>query len=98
MAATRPGVLPTALSSPTRRLSTAIRLPTSTATLATASRPSSQLPISRTLCSFLTRLAALKLMFSHEFRNGADAEVCELSYALAKASASDGSASFRFSV
>ena len=47
-AATRPGVPPTALSSPTRRVWSAIRPPTRTATLATASRPSSRLPISRT--------------------------------------------------
>ena len=46
-AATRLGVPPTALSSPTRRVWSAIRPPTSTATLATASRPSSQAPISR---------------------------------------------------
>ena len=42
-AATRPGVAPTALSSPTRRVWSAIRPPTRTATPATASRVSSVL-------------------------------------------------------
>ncbi len=46
--ATRRGVPPTALSSPTRRVWSAMRPPTSTATLAAASNPSSQLPIRRT--------------------------------------------------
>ena len=44
-AATRPGVPPTAFSSPTRRIWSAIRPPTRTATLATASRESSQAPV-----------------------------------------------------
>ena len=47
--ATRRGVPPTALSSPTRRVWSAIRPPTRTATPATASNPSSQLPVRRTL-------------------------------------------------
>ena len=50
-AATRPGVPPTALSSPTRRIWSAIRPPTSTTMLASASRPSSQLPVSSARCS-----------------------------------------------
>ena len=57
-AAIRPGVPPTALSSPTRRIWSAIRPPTSTATLASASRTSSQPPVSRALRWFLTSLAA----------------------------------------
>ena len=43
-AATRPGVPPAALSRPTRWVCSAIRPPVSTATVATASSPSSQLP------------------------------------------------------
>ncbi len=65
-AATRLGVPPTALSSPTRRIWSAIRLPTSTATLATASRPSSQLPVSRARRWFSTRLALASLMSCQE--------------------------------
>ncbi len=49
-AATTLGVLPTALSSPTRRVCSAIRPPASTATLATASTPVSQAPTARTAC------------------------------------------------
>ncbi len=54
--AIRRGVAPTALSSPTRRIWSAMRPPTSTAMLASASMLSSQLPVSSALCSFLIRL------------------------------------------
>ena len=48
------GVPPTALSSPTRRVRSAIRPPASTATVARASSPASQAPGDRTCCSSLT--------------------------------------------
>jgi hypothetical protein len=69
-AATRRGVPPTALSSPTRRISSAMRPPTRTATLATASRPSSQPPVIRAFCWFLTRLALASSMSCHASRTG----------------------------
>src|SRR5665213_347045 len=47
--ATIRGVPPTALSKPTRRVCSAIRPPTRTATLAIAKRASSQLPVERTV-------------------------------------------------
>ena len=52
--ATVPGVPPTALSSPTRRVRSAIRPPASTATLAIASSPASQAAGVSTVCSACT--------------------------------------------
>ena len=54
VAAIRPGVPPAALSSPTRRVFSASRPPTRTATLASASRHSSAAPGTRTDCSSVT--------------------------------------------
>ena len=69
--ATRPGVAPTALSRPTRRIWSATRPATSTATLATASRHSSQLATIMTSCSFLTTFPSCWLMSCHPVRKGA---------------------------
>ncbi len=77
--ATSPGPAPTALSSPTRRTWPAIRPPASTATLATASKLSSQEPMSKTTCSFDTTRASADAMSGHGTRNGADQAVCVLS-------------------
>ena len=69
-AATRLGVPPTALSSPTRRIWSAIRPPTRTATLARASRTSSQPPVSRARRWFLTRVAVWSWISCQDCRNG----------------------------
>ena len=63
--ATSPGVAPTALSSPTRRVRSAIRPPASTATLATASRQASQAPGDRTDCSSATSRPSAVAMPGH---------------------------------
>ena len=69
--ATRLRVAPTALRSPTRRIWSAIRLPTRTARLATASRPSSQPPVSSARRWFSTRLALCSLISCQEVPTGA---------------------------
>jgi hypothetical protein len=73
--ATSAGVPPTAFTRPTRRVCPAIRPPTSTVTLASASRASSQLPVSRTSCSLLIVVASWSRMVCHDARNGAVGEV-----------------------
>ena len=85
---------PTALSSPTRRIWSATRPATSTATLATASRHSSQLATIMTSSSFLTTFPSCWLMSGHPVRNGALG--LGVVFALANASARPGCASFRF--
>ena len=93
-AATRLGVPPTALRSPTRLVWSAIRPPTSTETLATASRPSSQAPISSRIWASLASSVASSRMSSQDCRRGA-ARLAAW-FASTNAWASSGSASFRF--
>ena len=69
-AATRPGVPPTALSSPTRRIWSAIRPPTRTATLATARTASSHAPVSNARRWFSTRFPLAARMSCQASRLG----------------------------
>ena len=92
--ATRRGVPPTALSRPTRRVWSAIRPPTSTAMLATASRPSSRLPIWRTRRWSATTLSCPSRMCCQDSRTGVVQSFGKCS--LTKAGASVGSANFKF--
>ena len=85
-AATSSGVPPTALSSPTRRAWSAILPPTSTATLAMARIPSSELKIIMTFCSLRMTLLSSQLMDCQVFQVMSEEP----------ASAWPGSASFRF--
>jgi hypothetical protein len=79
-----------------------MRPPTRTATLATASRVSSRLPMSRTCCSFRSRSAAIwSRICCHDCRLGASVLTAtgdrpEGRYVLTNADASAGSSSFRF--
>ena len=66
VAAIRPGVPPAALSSPTRRVFSASRPPTRTATLASASRQRSAAPGTRTACSSLTSSPSAAAMSGQE--------------------------------
>jgi hypothetical protein len=73
VAATRFGVPPTAFKSPTRRVPSARRPPTRTATLASASRPSSVVPVKSTAWSLRRKLLSWSAVTVHEVRNGDDA-------------------------
>jgi len=87
------GEPPTALSSPTRRVRSAIRPPASTVTHPIASSAVSHAPGARTCCSACTGTPAPVWMACHGIRTGeSDPEP----YLLAKAGAAAGSLSFRF--
>jgi len=66
-----PGVPPTALSSPIRRVRSAIRPPASTATLAMASRAARNAPGERTCCSSRTSRPSAVAIPCHEAIDGA---------------------------
>ena len=72
--ATNRGVPPTAFGRPTRRVCSAMRPPTSTVTLATARRASSQLPVRRTFCTLAITCASPSRMLCQENRVGAVGE------------------------
>ena len=93
--ATSQGVPPIAFNRPTRRVCSAIRPPTRTATLASASSASNQLPVIRTVRIFASVSASPARMLCHGIRVGAVGEVLELKR-LANAGAASGSLSFRF--
>ena len=93
-AVTRPGVPPTALSRPTRRVASAIRPPASTATLATASSPASQAPGFSTCSSACTRKPSTVPMPCHGVSAGAARPVPL--YRRANAAALAGCRSVRF--
>ena len=103
-AAIKLGVPPTALSSPTRRIWSAIRPPTSTATLERASSTSSQPPVSRALRWFRTRVEVASSISCQDCRSGGAASESSVPggafsgglCASTKAGAAAGSASFRY--
>ena len=89
------GVPPTAFNRPTRRVWSVMRPPTSTATLVSARRASSQLPVKRTFCTLAITCASPSRMLCHEYSVGAVDEAL-LSWRLTNARALAGLLSLRF--